>query len=271
MEAAGRPRKLFTAQERASGDLTLILRSRVGYAELGTKAGLENPTFVEHRYSIHVSPNSIQGINTIKRTGRFSDDQKLRHFTFTKSLKTENVFVPLFFNRCPTLVSPTFDVSGNKDQLHSLGSYNPLANTLIFGVYVSKIGSIFNLGDGTANNLSKDFRNFSLHILWSFLRIPSFNLGSMLNYGSEPREIYSGEPTPAESNGGFIDGFTELDCFLNFRAARSLLCQPSFENPVEFPRSGVGSFTTDGNIRPWDLPNFASILKRHKQKYAYTC
>jgi hypothetical protein len=252
IEAAGRPRKLFTVQERGSGDLTLILRSRVGYAELGTKPGPENPTFVEHRYSIHVSPNSTQGINTIKRTARFSNDQKLRHFTFTKSLKTENSFVPLFFNRCLTLVSPTFAVAGNKDQLHSIGSYNPLANTLIFGVYVSKIGSIFNLGDGTGNNISKDFRNFSLQILWSFRRVPSVNWGSMINYGTEPRELYSGEPSPAESNGGFIDGFTELDCFTNFCTARSLLCQSSFQNLVEFPRSGVGSFTTDGNIRPWD-------------------
>jgi hypothetical protein len=245
------PVKLFAVKEGGLGDLKIVLRARVGYAPSGTIPSSTNTRFLQHRISVHASRNSTENINTIKRTGILEGGRKLRQMTFTQSLRTENLFVPLFVDVCSYL-RPHKPPGKQKGRCVSLGSYHPHAFRLIYFVLVGKTGSNFDKENETTSRESFECRLFKLVILWTFLRLPSDQIGAMMNVGSESTEEYVGDDPKTRSEGGFPAGMSAdeaVECFERIKAAlrehllnqfsSSLTIYPSETQFAHFTRSGL--------------------------------
>jgi hypothetical protein len=243
------PVRLFKVEEGALGGLTIIPYSlhNISYAPKGTIPSASNPKLVQHRISVHVSLDSVENINTIKRTGYLEGGRRLRQMTFTRALKTENLFVPLWAAGC-SYPRPHQSSKKRKGHYVCLGSYHPDAFRLIYCVLVAKAGSKFEQDSETALLDSFEYGLFKIVILWTFLRVSSTSFGIWISVGSEQIEEYDGQDPKRKSEQGFTPGFTADQSIELFDSIKTQL------RDVLFTRSGPVLLT------PSD-PEFAYFTK----------
>jgi hypothetical protein len=228
----GQQRLLFSIQERASGDLTIIVKhSRFHTAEDGG-ASTQNDRVTEERYSIHKS-NESPAVNVIKYTKVVANGSLINSNNYTKALKVFNQFAAIVIRRAGDLSDTRYLVPPSKGTIISLGSYNTDICQPVFMVLVGNKDRIFLLKSSTnINVLQRKFSNFNIVVLWQFLALhgeastKSLNLKTfndeeiaemkMLHYAEAEKMAKMSEGV---SDIGAIDAFIELRTVL----ANSLL------------------------------------------------
>ena len=94
----GIQRSLFTIQERASGDITIIIKhSKFSPGEEGGRTN-ESDTIVEQRCSVHRTPKNDQ-INVIKSTTILKDGRAFYTRNYNRAIKSERQFAGIFIRR----------------------------------------------------------------------------------------------------------------------------------------------------------------------------
>jgi hypothetical protein len=177
-----KPRCLLSVTEMKNGDLIVDLRGKQLASDTPSPfgigaAGRGSPVH-EYRYTIHNSPDSITGINTIKlhkvvEDGRpMEEDFFFRPIQYTAAIKQKNSFALLYARLCSDLNDPSYDIKKQNAKYESLGSMDALF-TLVFCVFVGPRDRTLSKRGDDFNFCSVDFREFSITILWSFLTVPA--------------------------------------------------------------------------------------------------
>ena len=215
------PRKLFTVQERTSGDLTIVIKQAMRGARPGTFVA-DGSVIVESHQSVHLSPRIPE--NVIKYTLRYADDTKRESFVFTKAIKQKNAIACLRIRRCENRITSIYDYKGDPAKIFSLGTYDPTSSQLIYMVGVSSSDRDFTLyGLPDFDHNSFIIGRFRVIVIWSFFMLPS-NSSSTANFFRTFPADEMGDNHPAKDSAvhqAILDGLADdefIALFLNFRA-----------------------------------------------------
>lgn len=160
-------------------------------------AGTDEDNYIpsDKHISIHNSPKSREH-NMLKRTIKYSTGVKETLAQVTGAIKNDNLYTPVLFRVCGDLSRERHLVPEScRDELISLGVYNPKRDQLRFMVVVSGRDKPFTPdNEHPSNDLLLEFSNFSVTIIWSYL-----------NQASHPHAIDCFLSTTIE--GGPVAGF----------------------------------------------------------------
>jgi hypothetical protein len=198
-------RELFSIGESdKTGELKLFFRRSL-YSNFNNKGdGIPAGKLIsEQRISIHTSPDSARGINTIKRTYRVGEHLNTGYF-YTRAIKEKRGFATLFSRSCPNLSKPHYVPTSLKNsQTVSLGAYNPVIFVLTYSVFVGHPDLEFDwyLADDICYTQHR-FAKFRIIVIWSFISLPSTGRGMWLWIQHDQNER---EPS-------FDNGMSERHC-----------------------------------------------------------
>jgi hypothetical protein len=186
---------LLSIQERASGDLTLIMRQ--GKTMTAHSAFLRKEAeIMESRCSLHVSPQSPD-INVLKYTYVLGNGQKRIARNYTKAIKISRRFAPLLFVRSDGLTQQRLIARPEGDNI-MLASFDPEAFMMFYAVYVGPPDKRFTWYGPPMDPMGASethhplvlygapgfclkqicFAKFSLIFLWNFMAHPSLDISS---------------------------------------------------------------------------------------------
>jgi hypothetical protein len=173
------PRTVFRVSEQKSGDLNLHITSGgrdYAATTLYDLIAVNDDSVFENcdkHISIHTSPNSLS-VNVVKRTQEFVD-RVVDICQVTTGIKQDNLFVPVLFRVCGDLSRSRYTLDEScKDQLVTLGQYDPRQGQLRFMAVCSRRGTSFPKDKEHPSNLLEfQFSNFTLTVLWSYFNKPS--------------------------------------------------------------------------------------------------
>jgi hypothetical protein len=175
------PRSLFSVYERANGEITIGLTSPY-YATPDLTPLDKKKTYSkvkEHRYSIHPSHASMQGVNTIKQTMITEGGVPVHSYHLTKAIKQGSRFANLFCRQCSNLLHPSAISKTNGKTQINLGEFDPSAFTLFYNVLAGPIDNEFVtlnvLNLHNINVKSHICKNLRITVLWLFTNIPAPN------------------------------------------------------------------------------------------------
>jgi|SRR5579859_570433 len=242
----GRPRCVLTVAENSRGDLTLGLRANpIGRPSDDPKGRV---AVLDYRYSVHVSPESKLGVNTIMLTRVLANGDTLRGVHYAVGIKSGDGFAPIYGNRCDNLDGAWHDIKKAIRNLVSLGEIEDLLS-LVFMVSVGPRDRAFNLIAGHNYDFKQvKFREFSIVILWSFLSIYAHPSGSMTHILTE------GGPAPVLGETDIVRRFYFVRERLRRTFINNLRSEPGYETiwPLaersKFFKSGVAS---DAKFQAW--------------------
>lgn len=168
--ADGKERVLFSIQERASGDLTLILKHAEWDIPQQGDAPTDEDRLIEERFSVHRSPNS-QTVNAIKYTKIRKDGTRgiTRHYS--RAIKISNQFAPLLIRRSGNMAAPRYDMP-NRSKFYSLGPFTTEHAQPIYMVLVGPPFLRFSfpyMGGHNINMMQVPFTHFTIVVIWQFL------------------------------------------------------------------------------------------------------
>jgi hypothetical protein len=234
IEVDGRPRKLFAIQQRASGDLTIIIKSARFLAEHGTYhvPNTTDAAIKVRRISIHRSPKSQTNISAIKFTSVRADGRVdiFRHYT--RAARRRHVFAPLYLHRCSDLKDPRYIVDGEADPKFSLGAYNPEHFQLIYQIFVGSALSEFRTYSKPDLNLIQiALGEFRVVVAWCFASGPSTSSGHTLGFQTltpDQLRLIPGPETRREIE-AIADGYDENKCVELFNYLRDTVMRTFFE------------------------------------------
>jgi hypothetical protein len=210
IEADGVQRELFFILEsRKTGDLKLLFRRSLYSNPDNKNDPVAGKLINEQRFSLHTSPDSIHGINTFHQTYRVGEHVR-NGYSFTKVIKSESGFAPLFSRRCPDLAKQHY-VSGFKKNMIEvpLGRYDPTKFMLIYSVFVGPPKRQFRLYcDNDVCVAQHQFSQFTLVVLWNFLSLPSSDTGWKLHVEIPHPEVMAKHPELS----GLDRPLLEADC-----------------------------------------------------------
>jgi hypothetical protein len=168
VENEGTLRRLFSVQERTSGDLTIIVK-QTRFATFGhdLTPTREGDAIIEERFSVHVSPQSKDS-NIIKYT-RVVEGGRARHdYNFTAAMKKFNRFAVIFARRVGGILDERYIVDPKGSRVVSLGECSQYFNP-VFVVLVGAKDREFKMPGGTKINFCQvPFERFNLIVLWQF-------------------------------------------------------------------------------------------------------
>jgi hypothetical protein len=203
----GEQRLLFRVEERASGDLTIIIKNTI-FSYSGLRA-TDNDRIREQRCSVHCSPQS-PNTNVIKLTTIMRDGRASYSRNYTQALKRKGQFAGIFIRRVADLSDPRYAVKANPNVI-SLGDYDPTAFHPVFMVFVGDVDRDFSLpGFENVNFLEIIFTRFRLIVLWQFLAIDcDGKTAGMLTLATyTPEEINAAAPHERPRMINMLDGFS---------------------------------------------------------------
>jgi hypothetical protein len=233
INAEGSPRTIFTIREATSTDLNIFLR-RSAYAPVDALSFEGAPKMVEHRYTVHVSPQSVMNINVIKRTMRLANEERTESVTNTRSIKQTNSFTPLLFEQCSNLAKPQYVDTDKKYMKVSLGEYDPSNFILLYGLFVGPRDRAFaasSFPPPDANIKEIAFNNFHIVVTWCFLALSSADIGEIIHFSTEtPERFIKPPPERKKSTGGFFDGFSDDQCIVDFQWRREAIRMRILQN-----------------------------------------
>lgn len=165
-------RVLFSVQERASGDLTLILKHAEFDRPPGGGLPTEDDRLIEERLSIHRSLDSPT-INAMKYTKVYKTGVRRYSRHYTNAVKLNSLFSPIFIRRAGNLAAPRFDLPvKGAYKSHSIGPFSPTHSQPLYMVFVGPPFTRFcypYMDPQTVNMMQIPFKYFTLIILWQFL------------------------------------------------------------------------------------------------------
>jgi hypothetical protein len=165
----GLHRLLFSIQERASGDLTIVVKhSLFSTAEEGGPS-TEMDTVIEERYSVHLSPESSL-VNAIKYTRILKDGRRMITRNYTEAIKLNNCFTGIFIRRPGDVSEERSTFNRTKGVVVSLGDYDPMYFQPVYFVLLGPKDRQFVIPFRTKiNTIQTRFKNFTIIVLWQFL------------------------------------------------------------------------------------------------------
>jgi len=217
----GNPRCVLSVSERPNGDLILNLRGKQLSHFEPIPFKTEDPNQFrgtpvrELRYSIHTSPNSVFGTNTLKLTRVLENGEEPASLVlYTTAIKDGSGFVPLYGRYCSAMNDKGYDIDKMNARFEFLGEIS-VNFTLVFAVFIGPPNRKFNIGPESFDTFQMRqliFREFSLVFMWSFLSVTEQNSSWFLHLGTPA----GGTPMP---------GFDEGTCLLVFQDVRERLRQ----------------------------------------------
>jgi hypothetical protein len=171
----GTPRCILSIAEMKGGDLILNLRANHLSHATGIPfgAGIDDrgDPIKEYRYTIHMSPDSKVGINTIKLHHDLENGTTLTAIQYTAAIKQTNSFAPIYARYCSALHDHRYDIKKINGRYESLGDLNN-EFTLVFAVFVGPTDRLFSAVGSYFQYRQVKFKEFSVVMLWSFLTAP---------------------------------------------------------------------------------------------------
>lgn len=169
----GTSRLLFSVQERASGDLTIILKQSKFATDYEGAPSNESDTIVQERISVHRSLQSAEH-NAVKYTRILKDGRCLYNLHFTKAIKKNDLFCNLLLRRAGNLLDPRYLIDRVRGDSISIGRFDPPHFQPVFMVLVGPANKEFKpTSDFGVNFTQTRFEHFSIVILWQFLMLNS--------------------------------------------------------------------------------------------------
>jgi hypothetical protein len=277
MDIGGIPRAIFSIQQRASGDLTVVIRHGAFYTNGKTFQPNPADAVVEQRLSIHRSTQSKSDINSIVYTKRFRDGRKRRTLNYTSALKRDNSFSLLFSQRCQDLRAAIFDMKKSSEKPVSLGSYNPQFFQLIFSIYAGRKERNFTTAsEPDLRFLQVPIGLFNIVVVWSFVSLPSNitgNYAAFRTYKPEEIEVMT-DPGLKAFLRMASGGFDEEISLIFFRDKRQRLLEMYFDSiNNDFPHMrqvvlpamrSIASFFAEGDI---NNPDYKAHFARLRQTF----
>jgi hypothetical protein len=235
IEVDGRPRKLFAIQQRASGDLTFIIKHGRHFTEDGTYSvpSSTDAKIKERRISIHRSPKSQTNISAIKFTSVRADGRVSIYRHYTKAARRRHLFAPLYLERSRDLRDPRYLVESEIDPRFSLGYYDPKHFQLIYKVFVGSALSEFRTYCNHDINLIQiALGDFRIVVMWCFASGPSTPSSHTLGFQTlTPDELNLIPGLEARlAIEAIADGFNENECVGIFNDLRESAMRVFFEN-----------------------------------------
>jgi hypothetical protein len=214
------PRLLFSIQERASGDLTIIVKHSKFSAPYEDATIEEGQETGEERYSVHLSPQS-EGTNTIKysRLGRGGETEY--SYNNTTAIKKDGRIAGVFIRRVSDLSNRRYVVEPYRGTILSLGDYDPAQFQPVFAVFVSDPNRAFT----PAKNVSVNYTQlklgaFNVIVLWQFILLTGFETSASLHITTKPDNFDPDDPIQKQTLDRMIRGFDEegvLRCFQDLK------------------------------------------------------
>lgn len=176
------PRSILTVIEKKKGALRIILKPSK-YVRPESTSTLISGEHLDQGISVHRTDDDPSG-NQIHYTPKWTLPTKPREtHHFTKAIKQNNQFAPLFLSRVANLSSDEYKITGGARHLISLGDIDANLFTLFFMVFIGPADRGF-ANDGSlsdTNILQHRFTLFNLVLVWSFLSIPSTDTGESVH------------------------------------------------------------------------------------------
>jgi hypothetical protein len=169
----GTPRLLFSIQERASGDLTIVMKHSKFATDYEGAPSDDSDTVTEEGLSVHRSLQSAEN-NVVKYTRVLKDGRCLYNMHFTKAIKKNGLFASVFLRRAGNLLDSRYTIDPARGNLISIGRFDPPYFQSVFMVLVGPADISFNpTSDRGINFTQVRFEHFSIVILWQFLMLDS--------------------------------------------------------------------------------------------------
>lgn len=232
VEYEGKALRLFSITQRSNNDLVIKPKQAEFYREFGQDFLDTNPVIINQKYSVHCSPNSPTNINAVKHILELSNQKTVETRHYTKAIKQNNSFAPLYIARSPDLSNPRYEIDRTKKDVTILGKYNPKKSVLYYMIAVGKHDNVpaFSNEDDF-NSRSVVFKEFSVTIVWSFGCTPSDHTGAKSHLLTIPPERL---PTGLNHSG---EGFNSNELIQIYKLNRQNLDR-EFKNLViqKFPQ-----------------------------------
>lgn len=181
--------RLFSIIERDCNDLVIKPRQGEFIRNVKTNYVDKNATIINQKYSIHCSPKSQESINAIVQTIDLSNKETIKTRLYTKALKQNSLFIPVYITRSQNLDNPKYETDNDCKELIELGNYNPKKGVLYYSIIIGNKGTHIEFkNNDDFKTRTLQFREFSLTIIWSFSLGPSNEHGTKRNLITVPPE-----------------------------------------------------------------------------------
>jgi hypothetical protein len=161
-----KPRKLFTVEERASGDLTVIVK----HTEFHGEGQLEDQRIVAEHFSVHRTLKN-PSLNAIKHTQVLKSGAVNETRNYSSAVKSGTRFAVIFIRRTGGMVNERYDVPANAKEVVSLGRYDPEYLQPIYALLISAPEKRFSLPPKGMNRRDYTFAHFKVTVLWQYLAL----------------------------------------------------------------------------------------------------
>ena len=183
-EAPAHNALLVSVRQLSSGDLIVVAKANrfMEFLELP-----ENIPLLEHRYTVHVSPNSSG--NTLTNTFLMEGGPEIiRNVSFV-ACDGQPLITVLFSYRWPTLSHEHFRMNAKaNDTLHKIADFSDFHNTLITHVIVTSKGEAAQISRLTGGS-SHSFSHFDILVVPTFINVLPIEQGDAAFYLSSSTQI----------------------------------------------------------------------------------
>jgi hypothetical protein len=218
----GERRVFLSISERASGDVTVILKHADYHMGVAS-----NPDELirTQRYSLHVSPKSLD-YSTVKHTIELDNGRRLTSAHVTSVVKGDvGRFAILFQRLVPDLRNDKYRIGiHDKAKICNLGEYDPANFTFSHALIIGSPSHEFPTLGGDFNITQRVFGKFRLVVLWSFLTLPSAPIGRLVHNLTVPPEL-AGNTELEQQMKNLMDGVDARECINLYSVHRMVLTQ----------------------------------------------
>lgn len=198
-----RKRELFSVEERASGDLTIITRHEALHERNGNRDDLV--WIIADRFSVHRSPMSTLDATTITHTRKTSDGRTLSSAALIKDSRSSLLW-PAYAIRTADLRNARYDFdTSERDRTIVLTEYHPELATLAFVVWICNIDRSFaDWSECQSKATEVCFTHFKIVIFHTFFHAPTLDISDRALISTAPRRadgipMTAGLPEPGQS------------------------------------------------------------------------
>ena len=200
VEIDGELKRLFSVREVSKG---LLIVKTDAPSSVATHEGKVSP-ILTYKHTVHTSERSETGANLIHMTQEFENGSTKQAHLLTHAVR-DGTFAPIIQKLAPDPRNKPSLVPHKKDIIVSLGTFDPGAATLIYGIWLSSADAAPSFPRDTAySSIVCPFRLFSLSVAYGFVAEPSTVIGTTLLYSTSSAERL----TEIERRFGYRTGIT---------------------------------------------------------------
>ena len=198
------PKCFLSVRERPSGDLIIDARSKQFFRESGlpiSATGTDPRHGVpikQNRYSVHMSPESQMGVNTIKLTHVLANGETTTAVQYTAAIKRDRAFAFVFANRCGDLKEPCYDMKNYDGSSIMIPPWQSRFS-LLYAVFVGPTDLPFRAPEPADICMAQfKLREFSVVLLYTWLNVPADDTGMTTSVSGIPGRGEVASQTPED-------------------------------------------------------------------------